>query len=97
MLLNLRHHSDRLTPDGVLLRLRARLPGPLRAARADTLLIDLPIDSLDTVELLCLIDEEFGVRFEQRVFQDLRTVGDLADVVARTGRPTSVPLTGGGR
>jgi acyl carrier protein len=86
MLVKLRHHSEPLTQDGVLIRLRQRLPGPLRAAAADTLLTDLPIDSLDTVELLCLIDEEFGVRFEQRLFQELRTVGDLADVVARTVR-----------
>jgi acyl carrier protein len=73
-----------VTGDEVLERLRARLPGPMRTARTDTLLIDLPIDSLDTVELLCLIDDEFGVRFEEGQFQGFRTVGDLADVVARS-------------
>ena len=78
--------SEQLTGDAVLRRLRAKLPGPLRAAGLETPLTDLPIDSLDTVELLCLIDEEFGVRFEQGQFQGFRTVGELADVVAHGGR-----------
>lgn len=84
MLLKHRRPLDQLTGDDVLGRLRTRLPGPMRDARTDTLLMDLPIDSLDTVELLCLIDDEFGVRFEQAQFQGFRTVGDLAEVVART-------------
>ena len=83
MLLNPRHQCDLLTGDDVLRWLRTRLPGPMRAAGTDTLLTDLPIDSLDTVELLCLIDDEFGVRLDQGQFQGFRTVGDLADVVAR--------------
>jgi acyl carrier protein len=84
MLLKHRRQLDPLTGDDVLGRLRSRLPGPMRDARAETLLTDLPIDSLDTVELLCLIDDEFGVRFEQTQFQGFRTVGDLAEVVARS-------------
>jgi acyl carrier protein len=55
----------------------------MRTARTDTPLVDLSIDSLDVVELLCLIDDEFGVRFEQGQFEAFRTVGDLAGVVAR--------------
>jgi acyl carrier protein len=81
---NHRTPSSPLTGEDVLRRLRSRLPGPMRAAGTDTLLADLPIDSLDTVELLCLIDDEFGVRFEQGQFQGFRTVGDLTDVVARS-------------
>jgi acyl carrier protein len=72
-----------LSGSEVLERLRDRLPAPLRVARADTLLSDLPIDSLDTVELLCLIDDEFRVRLGEETFQSLRTVGDLANEVAR--------------
>ena len=83
------HRSDRLTGNEVLNRLRSRLPGPMCGASAETLLTDLPIDSLDTVELLCLIDDEFGVRFEQGQFQGFRTVGDLADVVARSAHGAS--------
>jgi acyl carrier protein len=33
--------------------------------------------------LLCLIDDEFNVRIGEHDFQAFRTVGDLADVVAR--------------
>ena len=72
-----------LSGSDVLERLRDRLPASMRVARADTLLSDLPIDSLDTVELLCLIDDEFRVRLGQETFQSLRTVGDLANEVAR--------------
>ncbi len=68
----------------VLDRLRRRLPGPLRGAQPETLLADLPIDSLDTVELLCLIDDEFHVRVGEAEFRAFRTVGDLVDLVART-------------
>lgn len=83
MALILRRPPERMTGDDVLRRLRTRLPGPMRTARTDTLLADLPIDSLDIVELLCLIDDEFEVRFEEGQFQRFRTVGDLAEVVAR--------------
>jgi acyl carrier protein len=72
------------TGDDVLQKLRVRLPGPMRGASADTPLTDLPIDSLDMVDLLCLIDDEFGVRFGDGQFHAARTVGDLADLVART-------------
>ena len=49
----------------------------------DTQLADLSIDSLDVVELLCLIDEEFDVRLEQGRFEELGTVGNLAETIAR--------------
>ena len=65
----------------VLEHLRARLPGPLGNARLDTPLADLSIDSLDVVELLCLIDEEFGVRLEEGLFEKFRTVGDLVEAI----------------
>jgi len=86
MLMKLQRPSRELTGDDVLRRLRARLPGPMRGASLDTALADLPIDSLDVVDLLCLVDDEFGVRFEQGEFAGFRTVGNLADVVARAAR-----------
>jgi len=73
------------TGSDVLARLRTRLPGPLRTARAETPLAELPIDSLDLVELLCLIEDEFGVRLDEETFARLRTVDDLAAAVARHG------------
>jgi acyl carrier protein len=87
MTFTLRRQPEHLTGPEVLERLRRRLPGPMRTAQPDTLLTDLPIDSLDTVELLCLIDDEFHVRLGEGEFQSFRTVGDLADVVARNARP----------
>jgi acyl carrier protein len=75
--------SDGLTGEDVLERLRTRFPGPLRGATADTPLANLPMDSLDVVELLCLIDDEFGVRVGQTQFQEVQTVGELAAVIAR--------------
>jgi acyl carrier protein len=83
MTFTLRRQPEQLTGTQVLERLRRRLPGPMRSAQPETLLIELPIDSLDTVELLCLIDDEFNVRIGEHDFQAFRTVGDLADVVAR--------------
>jgi acyl carrier protein len=83
MTFTLRLPPERLTGGEVLERLRRRLPGPMRSAQPETLLADLPIDSLDTVELLCLIDDEFHVRVGEGEFQAFRTVGDLADLVAR--------------
>ena len=82
MWLALRRPPERLTGEDVLQRLRARLPGPMRGAAMETPLGDLPIDSLDTVELLCLLDDEFGVRLDDGEFQRLRTVGHIAEVVA---------------
>jgi acyl carrier protein len=87
MTFTLRRQPELLTGTQVLERLRRRLPGPMRSAQIDTLLTDLPIDSLDTVELLCLIDDEFHVRLGESEFQSFRTVGDLANVVARTAAP----------
>jgi acyl carrier protein len=84
MAFTLRRAAEHLTGADVLERLRHRLPGSMRAAHPDTLLTDLPIDSLDTVELLCLIDDEFHVRLGEGVFQSFRTVGDLANEVARS-------------
>ena len=83
MRLKLRRERDTLTGGAILSHLRLRMPGPLRDARADTQLADLAIDSLDLVDLLCLIDEEFDVRLEQAQFDEFRTIGDLADAIAR--------------
>ena len=85
MRLSLRRLPEPIAGDVVLNQLRRRLPGPLGPARSDTPLADLSIDSLDVVELLCLIDEEFDVRFEQGMLDKFATVGDLADAIAARG------------
>ena len=78
-----RRQPECLTGEDVLQRLRSGLPGPMRGAVMSTLLTDLAIDSLDTVELLCLLDDEFGVRLGEGEFRQLRTVGEIADRVAK--------------
>ena len=74
--------------DEVLQRLGRRLPHVLARVQRDSRLDELPLDSLDVVELLCAIDFEFGVRLTQEEFGRARTVADLAKVIAkRSSRP----------
>lgn len=86
MFTNQRHLSSGTGRDAVVARLRQRMPGALRGAQPETPLTELPLDSLDVVELLCLVDDEFGVRLEQQAFDESRTVGELADRIRSVGR-----------
>lgn len=46
---------------------------------------DLDVDSLDLVELAQIIEDEFGVELQGEDVKDLRTVGEVIDlVVARS-------------
>jgi acyl carrier protein len=46
----------------------------------------LDIDSLDVVELAQIVEDEFGVELDGDAVKDVRTVGDVIDlVVARAG------------
>ena len=42
---------------------------------------DLDLDSLDLVELAQIIEEEFGVELDGDAVKDVKTVGDVIDVV----------------
>jgi acyl carrier protein len=42
---------------------------------------ELDVDSLDLVELAQIIDEEFGVELQGEDVKDLRTVGEVIDLV----------------
>ncbi|MCL1851702.1 MAG: phosphopantetheine-binding protein [Peptococcaceae bacterium] len=44
-----------------------------------TTFADLALDSLDTVELLMKIEEEFSVRIEMS--EDIKSVGDLIKII----------------
>jgi acyl carrier protein len=47
---------------------------------------DLDVDSLDLVELAQIIEDEFGVELDGDSVKDVKTVGDVIDlVVARSG------------
>ena len=43
---------------------------------------DLGADSLDMVELLIQIEEEFGVSISDEESQDLKTIGDAAKLIS---------------
>ncbi|MEN3939760.1 acyl carrier protein [Prosthecobacter sp. SYSU 5D2] len=51
-----------MTPQQTLHRLRLNLPRLAPLLREDVPLNELALDSMDHVELLCAIHEEFGVR-----------------------------------
>jgi acyl carrier protein len=53
---------------------------------ADRPLNELKLDSLDTLELLMVIDELYGVRLSTDDFRGASTIGDLAEQIA--GRST---------
>jgi acyl carrier protein len=53
--------------------------GPLHPER---LLAELQLDSLDKIELLMVIDELYSVRLSPEDFQEVATVGELADLIA---------------
>ena len=69
--------------DEVLSRLQRRMPHVFAGASRDTRVSDLPLDSLDVVELLCATEDEFGVRLTAGHYENARTVRDLTQLIAR--------------
>ena len=45
----------------------------------------LDLDSLDVVELGQIIDDEFGVELDADALKDVKTVGDVIDLVVARG------------
>lgn len=43
---------------------------------------DLGLDSLDTVELLVSIEEEFDIEFPDKVADEIKSVGEVIDYIA---------------
>jgi acyl carrier protein len=69
--------------DEALSRLRRRLPHLLHTATGRTRIDDLPMDSMDVVEVLCAIEDEFGVSLDANVFMRAVTVDDLSAAIAK--------------
>jgi acyl carrier protein len=69
-----------------LARLRRRVPHLLCSATGHTRIDDLPMDSMDVVELLCAIEDEFGVSLTSDVFMRAATVDDLSAAIAKCSR-----------
>jgi acyl carrier protein len=76
-----------MTPDLVLQRLRLCLPRFADALSPDRTLADLALDSMDTVELLCAIHEEFNVRLTETEFQPQQPLARLLEAVASKASP----------
>jgi acyl carrier protein len=84
----LNRHASASEAGDALARLRRRLPDLLCSATAETAIDDLPMDSMDVVEILCAIEDEFGVSLDSDAFMKARTVGDLSMAVAKRARRT---------
>lgn len=67
--------------DEVFSRLKRRLPHVFAGAERGTPVGDLPLDSLDVVELLCATEAEFGVLLTSDPL-NARTVEDLVRAIA---------------
>jgi acyl carrier protein len=46
---------------------------------------ELDVDSLDLVELAQIVEDEFGVELDGDAVKDVRTVGDVIDLVVARG------------
>lgn len=71
-----------ITSADIIPRLKRRLPKLAPLLEEDTPLHALGLDSMDTVELLCAIHEEFNVRISEREFHPDQRLGDLARTIA---------------
>ena len=49
-------------------------------------IMDLALDSMDTVEFLCAIHAEFGIRLTEAEFPPEQTIGDLIAIISTRTR-----------
>lgn len=64
--------------DTVKLIFSQRYNASVNDLSAESLIVDICNDSLEVLELLMYIEEEFGVEVPDDVAQDLKTLGDIA-------------------
>jgi acyl carrier protein len=56
---------------------------PAKIQPETNLQTELKLDSIDGVDLLMIIQEVFGVRIPDKVFEEVHTVGQLAKAIER--------------
>ena len=54
----------------------------MTVSRDTVLLNDLGLNSLDLVNLVCVVEDEFGVEIPDRVIGSMKTVGDVMDFLS---------------
>jgi acyl carrier protein len=64
---------------------------------SNTLLADdLEISSLDRIELMMGIEDEFGVELNEQEQASIKSIDDLIECVKSHGKPQGVPMTNPG-
>jgi acyl carrier protein len=63
-------------------RLQHCFPQAGRILSEDVRLEDLALDSMDTVEFLCAIHEEFGIRLTETEYRPEQTIGGLIAIIS---------------
>ena len=66
-----------------VLRLGHCLPRLAPHLPPETRVADLALDSMDTVELLCVVHAEFGVRLTESEFHPEQTIGGLLTAISQ--------------
>ena len=66
----------------VLNRLRLCLPRLAPLLQENVPLRELALDSMDTVELLCAVHDEFGIALTEDEFQPQHSLRDIAETIA---------------
>ncbi len=77
----------------VIARLRQCLPRLANLLKENVPLRELALDSMDTVELLCAVDDEFGVRLSEDEFQPARSLREVARCIALKTQLEPSPAT----
>jgi acyl carrier protein len=72
----------------ILTRLRLSLPRLAPFLQDNVPLRQLALDSMDTLELLCAVEDEFGVALKEDEFQPQHCLQDLAHTIALKSQPT---------
>jgi acyl carrier protein len=67
----------------LMTRLRLCLPPPRREVSDQVPLSQLGLDSLDTVEFLCTVHAEFGIRLREEDIQPEQSLQGLCDVIQK--------------
>lgn len=57
-----------------------------RVTRESELIADLNADSLDLVQLLILMEKEYGIKFTDEEIKSVKTVGDVVDFIEKNSK-----------